>query len=203
MAFAARANTPFRFHVIIAWHLSESFDPESGVWMRHQGRLLAALGKWLRRRGQPVAYAWVREWGVKYGHHTHLVLHLDPELRQDLYAFLLEAGRFTEHDSQGRAAIRITPDKAPCIRGRRALAGITRYLLKTLSPRAYQAGENVMGVLEVDDRGKAPCTIAGRRSGVSHTIGLKVRQAAGWRERTTLAELRAELPVRKPRTCAA
>lgn len=161
--------------------------------MARQGEVFGSMQSWLTNRGLPVAFVWVRERGSVYGEHTHLALHLPPELREDLYRHLLRAGRFQPEDDRGHTAIKITPETRPGMSRPAEWAGLMRYFAKTLSPLARFGGELVMPALGIDGRGRRPCAIGGKRSGVSRSIDRKAREAAGWQERVTLPELYAVL----------
>jgi hypothetical protein len=53
------------------------------VLLERQARFLDRLGKWLRRRGKPLAYLWVVECRPWKGRHTHLLL-ASAGIRRDL-----------------------------------------------------------------------------------------------------------------------
>jgi hypothetical protein len=204
MAYAGHRGTPMTLHASIVWRYAANFDPQH--WMEHQGRVFESLKRWLARQGQHDAGFWVREWGRDKEEHTHLVLHLAPRLRDDLRQHLLQAGGFQAQPDDGNEPILITPDpRDRCSRGRRSMTnsnqrgGLLRYLLKHVSPLAYLDGERVMPALGIDSRGRKPCTIVGKRSGVSHSIGRSARAAAGWHELVTVPEMRAVLHPKEAR----
>ncbi|MGK7871505.1 hypothetical protein [Falsiroseomonas sp. E2-1-a20] len=178
----------------MAWKHSEASGLTGKAFMAFQGRTFDSMKSWLHRYGQFIAFAWLREDG-RYGRHTHMALHLDPALRDDLHQHILKAGRFNADP----AGIVITPDDRPCMATAFQRSGLLRYFLKQTSPIARFDGRLVMLALGVDNQGRGPCTTEGKRSGVSHSIGRATRAAAGWRELVTLPELHAVLhpPKRK------
>lgn len=191
-AFAESIGHPFTHHFTFAWRLSEGFDPSPRQWMARQAEVFRAMSDWLNYRDQPVVFAWVREVGG-FGPHTHVLLHLDPQLRDAFHSHLLRAGRFNHQVAGGTAAICITPNTRPCMTGPAEVGGLLRYLGKHLSSAAQIDGASVMAALGIDDRGRGLCPILGKRSGMSGSIGPAARQAAGWRERSSLYELLAVL----------
>jgi hypothetical protein len=156
--------------------------------MARQGKVLGSMSSWLDYHQQPVAFAWVREIGG-FGPHTHVLAHVAPELRDDLHRHLLRAGRFNPV-AEGTAAIQITPANRPCMTSAKEVGGLLRYLGKHMSPLARHKGDLVLPALGIDDRGRDPCAIEGKRSGMSRNIDRAAREAAGWRELTDLVELR-------------
>ena len=179
-AFAASQGMPLTAHVTIHLRLAESFTTET--WPAFQTDLLDKASRWLRRKGIPVAFAWVRENGPVKGEHLHLALHLPQPMWGAFKRYLLHAGRFTACGVGGEA-IRISGGRfgmyAATMR-----AGACRYVLKSLSPITCIA----LGIRHQPTR---PVTI--KRCGVSASIGPKMRKAAGWPDLKTVLEMRAHL----------
>jgi hypothetical protein len=182
---------PFNFHIILAWRCAEDFDTAPRAWTARQGELIGAMTSWLNRQQGATALAYNREIGG-FGPHTHILVHVRPELRDALHRHLIRAGRFklTVPDT---TAICIRPSNRACMIGSKEVGGVLRYFGKHLSPTARHKGDLVMQILGIDDRGRGPCTISGKRSGMSRNIDRAARKAAGWRELRELDELRAVL----------
>jgi hypothetical protein len=176
---------------------SEDFEPDPRGYLALQGRILHRVGGWLRSRGLPGHFLWVREIGPRYGQqHTHLLLPLPPELGEDLAALIRRVGRL--QDTSNNPAVYVQLNRRQGNTGIITLAsraGIMRDFLKTMSPKAKLQGIPIMPALALDNRKQKPCTVYGKRSGTSASLGRAARAAAGWRELVTLAELRAALPT--------
>jgi hypothetical protein len=197
------AGTPWA-HVTMILELSELPASDPRDYLALQGRILRAVRRWLRAKGQPACYLWVRELGPRYSMaHTHALVPLLPELRGELAELIYRVGRL--RDAPNARAVKITPETArwsktgePDNRGLHTHAqrvGVLRDFLKTISPKARDNGEQVMPALGVDNRGQKPCTILGKRSGTSEDIAAAARRRAGWRELVTLRDLRSALPT--------
>jgi hypothetical protein len=152
-----------------------------------QARLLDRLGKWLRRKGKPLAYLWTIEFGPRKGEHTHLLLaggRLCPRDLGQLFRRLPEsvAGR----DSAGalpRGAIEVARNNVPLPHDPRRFGRVARtldqrrgliaYALKGLDPAAAAA----VGV-HAEDQGQ----VRFRRCGVARALDWAARREAGWQE---------------------
>lgn len=140
---------------------------------------LAATGSFLRKvrdglakRGVATAFVWVRELGRVHGEHVHVLLHVPSDqvawfhrrktrwLRQ-CGARRVASGCRTVPVRRGGGSVG-TAD--PVYRAN--LANLTRYLLKHGDP-------SVKDCLAIAGRG--PCTILGKRSGVSQNCAQKAR----------------------------
>jgi hypothetical protein len=166
--------------------------------MAHQDRFFDAFRKWLKRKNLSALYVWVRENAEKKKWHTHVLAHVPPELWEELEVCLLRAGRFDEPPSGVTDRhVKITGGWSWDLGAYRDAqwAGEVRYFLKSVSPRAMMDGERVWDALGLDDRGRKPQTIAGKRSGVSNALSRAARCRAKWRELFTLAQLRDALPT--------
>jgi hypothetical protein len=200
LAFADEILLP-RETVWFKWaHLTAILDQSDGfnaadprAYMALQGRILAAVCRFLRCRGLPTCHLWVREIRPRYGdEHTHVLLPLPPEHRDALTDLIYRVGRL--HDTANNRAVVITTNGPRGIDTPASRAGTLRDLLKTMSPRARLLnGERVMPALGINNR--APCTILGKRSGTSQSLSRATRKRAGWRELETLHELRSVLPT--------
>jgi hypothetical protein len=186
MGYAHSKRTPFLVHVTLHLALSRSYDPTQPL--RWQGRLFDQLHRWLRGRRIPAAYGWVRERGRRKGDHVHLCIHLPNRHWKAFYDFMIQAGDF-----------HLVPDRTdePIIMNGGQFgawvptmqAGMTKYVLKSISPNARLDGVNILQALGVDHERSEP--MHGLRAGLSRSLGRAARREGRWRERTTLAELRA------------
>ncbi len=180
-------------HAVAVIEQSEGFDGDDPrAYLARQGRILARVREWLLCRGLPAHCLWVREVSPRYGRaHSHILLPLPPELRDDLAELVRRAGRL--RDIPGNRAVVVSTNGDRGIGTPASRAGVLRDFLKTMSPKARLNGVPIMPALGV--RPRAPCTIHGKRSGTFESLGRAARAAAGWRELETLSELRAALPT--------
>lgn len=76
---AARAawqrGLAFNCHVTIDWSLLGVDDADAA---KATGAFLTRVRDWLRKQGEPFAYAYVRENGHKMGSHVHILAHMPP-----------------------------------------------------------------------------------------------------------------------------
>src|SRR4051812_23882871 len=64
-AFAEDRKTPLDLHIVVHW---EGLGLVAGQSiLKAQARFLDRLGKWLRKRGKPLAYAWTIEFPALQG----------------------------------------------------------------------------------------------------------------------------------------
>lgn len=75
VAHAERVGVPLNCHLTIHWNRN-SARSWSDTAQRYQGPFLAALSKWLRRRGLDLHCVWVAEVGGYGSLHTHTLIHL-------------------------------------------------------------------------------------------------------------------------------
>jgi hypothetical protein len=183
-------------HVIMVLEQSENYDPDPRAYLALQGYILQRVAEWLHYQGLPGHFIWNREVQPRYGKaHTHVLMPLPPSRCGELERLIRKVGRLYDTSNNRAVVIRSNEDRG--INTRPSLAGVMRDFLKTLSPKAIFSGVPIMPALAIDNRGQKPCTILGKRSGESESLGLKARKAAGWIELETLAELRAALPTKE------
>jgi hypothetical protein len=75
IGFAATIGLPLNRFVTVHWQAGGAANGPQAT-----GRFLKLAGDWLRLRGVPVTYAWVRETGDLKGEHVHIALHVPPAL---------------------------------------------------------------------------------------------------------------------------
>jgi hypothetical protein len=184
-AFAEKRGIPLDLHVVIHWDLVGLIAGASVL--ERQARFLDRLGKWLHRRGRPLAYLWTIEFGPRKGEHTHLLLagaRLCPRglgrLFRRLPGFL--AGR-DGANALPRGAIEVARNRIPLPHDPRRFGrvartpgqrrGLVAYVLKGLDPAAADR----IGV-HAEDQGQVRC----RRCGVARALDWAARRKAGWRE---------------------
>lgn len=109
----------------------------------------------------------------------------------DLAEVIRRAGRLRDIPSNRAVVVRTNGERG--INTPASRAGVLRDLLKTMAPKARLNGVPIMSALGI--RHRAPCTILGKRSGMSQSLSHASRAAAEWRELETLPELRAALPT--------
>ncbi|MDB5244057.1 MAG: hypothetical protein JWP57_4683 [Spirosoma sp.] len=192
--FLSHQVRPCLAHVTIRWDKSALFHPRD--WLAVQGRLLDKATRWLRRNGIIVAYLWVREIGKRFGPHTHLLIHLPPNHWQGFKTFLGEAGQFDLVADPSGDALHLAGGRFG-MRSPMMASGVLRYMLKGLDPDTHVRSDgrviSLPAALGVDDRGEKRQPIAGKRCGVSGTIGATRRASMGWVELHTPEELHAAL----------
>lgn len=211
-AFAEDQGVAFAVHVTVHWQC----DPDFAVsdWpkrLNRPGGFLDKLRRWLKRRGVPFALAWLNEMGLEYGPHTHIVLHLPhpkgdkgrqgfETIVADLAAWIVRAeGLHTGMLDRFRKPwkpVQITGGKIG-MRTRSGRAGLCRYWLKTIDPKdvtytgaGAEPRADVLGIKPAR-AGRLPPGV--QRFGASRNLSVQARRAAGWRELTTVEELRARL----------
>jgi hypothetical protein len=174
-------------HAVVVLEQSADFDADDPrAYLALQGRILKHIREFLLRRGLPAHYLWVREIGPKFGRpHTHILLPLPPELRNDLEALIRRVGKL--HDLDHNDAVLIRTNWSRGINTSASRLGVLRDWLKTASPKARFGRVPIMRALDI--RHRAPCVIRGKRSGASQSLGRAARERAGWRERRTLSDL--------------
>lgn len=195
-AFASHQAMPHLVHVTMRLDMARSFEPRD--WMEWQGRLLDKMSRWLRRNDTKVSFLWVREMGRINGPHLHLLLHLPVELWAPFKQFMLTTGDFDPTPNVTGEAIKLEGG-AFGTKSHRMRAGCLRYLLKSIDPHltarspAADGGTgrlaDLLGIRTDADR----IGIAGKRCGVSYSIGATMRQAFGWRELQTVPQMRTYL----------
>lgn len=71
--WAIAAGMPFNRHLTVHWGLCGLSDCDAAA---ATARLVKLISDWVRKRGGPFAYAWVREMGRRKGSHVHILLHI-------------------------------------------------------------------------------------------------------------------------------
>lgn len=193
--FATWRKKPLTVCVTIRWDTAtDRFDPSPRAWLRRQGRLLDRMGKWLHRNNLPTAYVWVREISRTRIAHTHLVMHLPVKHWGAFRKFLVETGGFRDGAKPFDPVVMRGGSYGMQTLNMRA--GALRYILKGMDmaatyrdPVTYQTA-NIAAALRVDNRREKRLPIAGKRAGVSRTLDRLARADAGWREQTSIRDLR-------------
>ena len=186
---------PLTVTMTIRWDTSTvAFDPSPRAWLRRQGRLLDRMGKWLHRNNLPTAYVWVREVSRDRIAHTHLIMHLPVQHWEPFRKFVIQTGKL--RDGSPPFAPVVYRGGAYGMRSLHMRAGAMKYILKGMDmaatyrdPVTYQTA-NIAAALKVDNRREKRRPIAGKRAGVSRTLDHLARTDAGWRERTSILDLR-------------
>lgn len=74
-SYAVEIGHPLNRFITINWSLGSVADCVGAT-----GRFLKYAGDWLRKRGVPPTYIWVREHGRIAGRHVHILMHVTPTL---------------------------------------------------------------------------------------------------------------------------
>jgi hypothetical protein len=184
LAYAASIRQPVLLHCTLHLRLSRSYTPDAPL--RWQNRLFAKMNRWMRSRGLPQHFGWTREGGKRKGDHIHLVVHISCQYWKAFYNFMIRAADFD------LAAPRT--DEPLIMKGGQfgmwvpqMWAGVACYITKSMAPHARLDGVNIMQALGLDHERSEP--MRGLRAGLSRSLNRAARQRAGWKDRTTLAEL--------------
>lgn len=90
-SYAVEIGYPLNRFITINWSLGSVADCVGAT-----GRFLKYAGDWLRKRGVPPSYIWVRECGRIAGRHVHILMHVPPTLTRRFaqlqYGWLKGAG---------------------------------------------------------------------------------------------------------------
>jgi hypothetical protein len=185
LAYAASLRKPVLLHATLHLRLSRSYTPDDPL--RWQNGLFRKLNAWMRARGLPQHFGWVREAGRRKGDHLHLVAHVPCPHWKAFYGFIIRAADFD------LAAART--DEPLIMKGGQfgmwapqMWAGVACYITKSISPHARLDGVNIMQALGLDHERSEP--MQGLRAGLSRPLNRAARLRAGWKDRSTLAELR-------------
>jgi hypothetical protein len=173
--FAACAGFPLNRHLTIHWEAAGIPDCQAAA---ATAAFLRLARDWLRKRGAPFAWVWVRENGDRKGSHVHILLHCRPELARDFAAMQRRWLRRVTGNPYRPRVIRTAriggtltaAQTAPAVYAKN-LAVVVGYLLKGASPEAARA----LGLMRVESGG----SIIGKRAGTSQNIG---RSARGYRK---------------------
>lgn len=167
--YAAAIGLPFNRFLTIHWQHAGIPD-EHAAWAT--GRFLKLARDWLAKRGQRMAWAWVRENGEGKGSHVHILLHLPPGASlgalQRRWLRLITDHPYRRHAIRtrrigGMAAAAYSSPDAYGDNLRKAIA----YILKGVAPDAAQA----LGLVRLEAGGR----VIGKRAGTSENIGRKAR----------------------------
>jgi len=157
-----------------------------------QAKVFRSIRDFLAQHGIPWRCVWTRECGPRYSRmHTHALLFGPPTLSPDLANLIRRVGGLHERD------VFISSNRNRGITTRAARAGVIRDLFECVSPRSADQGVSVWQAFGIDARRKKRCTILGKRTGTSESIGFAARRAAGWVDLTTLDQLRTVLPTKE------
>ena len=198
MLMARQLGKPLNRHVTVWWQHSKGFDPSPRAWIAHQGRYIKALLAWLQHRGSSSPSITVREWGDVKLAHSHILLHVPAHLAEAFSEFAVQAGNFDGcPDGIDNRPVVVSggwPWEESGAETPAQQAGLIRYIAKDIALKA-----RIGGVLVADALGIVPQhntkLIEGKRVSIHRGIGRAARQEAGWRELTTIADLRAALPT--------
>jgi hypothetical protein len=196
--YAKHIGKPLNRMITLWSKHSRGFSSEPRAWIAHQGRYIKALLAWLHHRGVSAPYLAIREYGDVKLAHSHILCHVPTHLAESFNEFAVQAGNFEDcpAGSDNRPVVMSggwpweeTGAETPAQR-----AGLLRYCLKDISPTARVGGVLIAASLGIDPEHNTKL-IEGKRISVHRGIGQAARQEAGWRELSTLAELRAALPT--------
>ena len=176
-AFALSQGTPLNCMISITWRHCPTFVESDAAAL--QGRLFHRLGKWLKRRGVAFRATWVRERSRGKGLHSHVLLHLPPQLEEHVKEFLCRSGPFHD-DASGRGVdLQVrkgTPDQT---------FGALKYFLKGMDHRDFvytdDGTANLGDFLGIQHRGDQGI-ISVKRQGCTQSISRQARREAGWAE---------------------
>ena len=71
------AGLPFNRFITLAWELGGIAPNQC---LAATGDFITLAREWMRERDHPMPWAWVQEWGNKFGAHCHILLHVPPDL---------------------------------------------------------------------------------------------------------------------------
>lgn len=172
--FAARTGLPFNRHMTIHWEAAGVPDCRAAA---ATAAFLALARDWLRKRGAPFAWVWVRENGDGKGSHVHILLHCRPELARDFAAMQRRWLRRVTGNPYRARIIRTAriggtlgaAQTAPAVYAEN-LGAVVAYLLKGASPAAARE----LGLHRLEAGGR----IIGKRAATSQNIGCAARRLA-------------------------
>lgn len=187
--YAEEKGTPINTYITITPSKLSAFDPATLPYFITQ--LFHRLGKWLRKSHVEPAYFYTLENSSRFSSHIHAAIHVPRHLfasfRAAFPSFLLgykgephvweiSGNGLRWHISQRRGLLRYWLKGMDHSKGAEGLAAELGICPDPRSPDGQQG------------------TITGaRRCGVSHALGIRARQRAGYRERREVSELTAIL----------
>jgi hypothetical protein len=159
-------------------------------YLQLQGRILRSVRDFLAQHDTPFRCVWTRECGPRYSrNHTHALVFASPALAPELADLIRRIGGLHGRD------VFISSNGSRGITTRAARAGVLRDLFECVSPKATHQGVSVWQTLGIEARRGKGCTILGKRSGTSESIGPTARATAGWKALHGLPELRTVMPT--------
>ena len=194
--FANLSGLPLTAFLTVVWRTAPGFDPENATsWDYEHERFVKKMRAWLKARGVPVVFLFVRERVVGRGAHTHFMVHLPKErwtelktdMELNLRAFCARRGYTDER------TVKITGDafKTPGMIHKSQRLGVLAYLAKAMNPSEMieiGTGRKLLAeVLGIDTQPQAsvPCM----RVGWSANLNEIVRKAAGYRDTNDVLRL--------------
>lgn len=195
LTFADAQETPLTAFLTINWRTAPGFNGDDGAsWSHHHTRVFEFMTKWLKPRGVPVAFAYVRERCKGPGAHTHVLLHMPREhwgvLAAALEHHLHKAGGFTE-----TSAVHVRRSSTLGMFRQTQRLGVLQYLSKGINPAELIPGSD--GVLLSTFLGinpKPQVVIPCKRVGWSENVGPGARKEAGYADTDDVLRLAASLP---------
>ena len=171
--FTAEEHRPLNRHTTIHFEKAGIADPVAAL------RCYTKLARdWLRTRGAPFSYIWVREAGEGKGEHAHLLMHVPSDLissfarREPGWRKRIGAKRAARAFRSTAVGMNYRHGEVGIQFGERycdALAGIVGYLVKGAEPRAVEA----LQLSRVEPGGE----LWGKRTGMSENIGRSARES--------------------------
>jgi hypothetical protein len=169
--FTQRNSLPLNRHTTIHFDAACIADPVASL------RGYTKLARdWLRTKGAPFAYIWVRESGGRKGEHAHLLMHVPANLVRE-FARRERGWRKRMGAKRALGAFHSTPVGRSYLHAEVGiqygqsysdhLAEIVGYLVKGAEPRAVKA----FGLVRVEAGGE----LWGKRTGMSENIGRAAR----------------------------
>ena len=169
--FTAQEHRPLNRHTTIHFEAAGIDQPVRAI-----GQYLKLAGDWLRTRGQPFAYIWVRESGDRKGEHVHILMHVPPQMAKQ-FARRERGWRKRIGARPALGAFRSTPVGRSYRHGEVGiqfgesycdhLNEIVAYLVKGAEPVAVKA----LGHVRAEPGGE----LWGKRTGTSENIGRAAR----------------------------
>ena len=213
-AFSESKGTPFTAFVTIDWSLTQGWS--EAVHQERQSKFISRMNRWLRKHSTVPCYVWVLEAARKrsvsdlltrHQVHQHLAVHVPKRLFVD---FIRKFNSFIPGHSGNPYIVHFERDHETdppkyYFHFNQRLGGVL-YRLKginhALTFNAPSGRENLAAHLGIQHRGVQGVVLS-KRSGVSHSLGLRQRLRAGWDEATSpdaLAALLQPIPKRPSRS---
>jgi hypothetical protein len=177
VAFSHSTGHPLTVGMNIIWaHLAEFRDDRLTMMTT---RLFDLLTRWLVRHARiALRAAWVRERGLKKGHHLHALTNIPVQVVPSVQEYLTRAFDISPNGLKFSTAT--YGMKTPSMQ-----MGYARYMCKSLDPAAFLYRDREI-IYIVDRLGIRPDEIGGailvKRAGTTENLGRKARTAAGWKD---------------------